>query len=269
MTSFLKHVKVTYDNATYGDTSSHIGRTLQDVLAIDPSTKTAGDGVIAGNITKNDTDGVISGSPTSTFTNSGISFVSGDVGKYLQITSGVNTGWYAITTYNGAHSIAVGTTFIGNDSSISFNVVTPTTTFTSASVTFTSGDVGKYLYITSGLNLGLYLITTFNSATSIVVNRNFIANGTAITFDVSSNGSLYPNYYFCTYNGQEIPNRLSEATGSFAKFWYEVSTGSGTVTFNFYANSAYLDPNFSGNTPASPYAFATTDVITISYLVEV
>lgn len=198
MPSFLKHVKVTYDatapTAGYGDTASLISRTFNDSLAIDPTTKNAADGVVAGS---------------------------------------------------------------------------PTMTFTSAAALFTASDVGKYLYITSGDNLGLYRILSRTSATEIAVERNFAANGTAIPFTISSTGNLYPYYWMVLYNGQEIPNRVDEAAGTFAKFYFEVDTSDpAAVTFHIKANQAYHDPNYSGVATVAS-SFASTDVIHISYLIEV
>lgn len=61
-------------------------------------------------------------------------------------------------------------------------------TFTSASVTFAAGDVGRYLCIDTGANAGVYRITTFNSATSVDVERNMPATLGSITFSVNPAG---------------------------------------------------------------------------------
>ena len=197
MPSFLKHVKVTYDSSNYpSDTNAHISRTFKDILAIDPTTKNASDGVVAGS---------------------------------------------------------------------------PTDTFTSASVEFAASDVGKYLYIKTGANKGTYIITIFNSITSVDVNRNFPGNGTAIPFIISTTGNLYPYYHYVTYNGQEIPNRVDETSSTFSKFYYELdATVAGEAKFDVYANTGFADPNYSWGiqTPAPQY-FSSTDVFTVNYLIEI
>lgn len=57
-------------------------------------------------------------------------------------------------------------------------------TFTSAAAAFAVGDVGKFICIESGTNMGFYKIVTRNSATSVELDRVMPANGSSIAYTV-------------------------------------------------------------------------------------
>jgi len=68
------------------------------------------------------------------------------------------------------------------------SVTISTATFTSATVGFAAGDVGSYICIDTGTNVGFYKIITFTSATVVEVERNFGATEATISFSVNPEG---------------------------------------------------------------------------------
>jgi hypothetical protein len=61
-------------------------------------------------------------------------------------------------------------------------------TFTVTAGIFEAGDVGKYICIDSGANMGFYKIITYTSATAVEVDRNFASTQSTITFSVNPAG---------------------------------------------------------------------------------
>lgn len=61
-------------------------------------------------------------------------------------------------------------------------------TFTSATGSFVVGDVGKFICIKSGANMGVYRIVTRDSATQVTVDRNFASTQSSIAFTANAAG---------------------------------------------------------------------------------
>lgn len=67
-------------------------------------------------------------------------------------------------------------------------------TFTSATGSFVVGDVGKFICIKSGANMGVYRIVTRDSATQVTVDRNFASTQSSIAFTANAAG-MSVTYY--------------------------------------------------------------------------
>lgn len=89
---------------------------------------------------------------------------------------------YSLETNRGA-GISATTDEVGSGIDGSVTTVNPTY-FTSTSYTFTSGDVDRYVKITSGAQQGEYKILTFIDANNVTVNTTFTSIESSLTFEI-------------------------------------------------------------------------------------
>ena len=156
---------------------------------------------------------VVDASNNKLVTSSAHSFVSGDINKYILVTSGTGwvKGWYQIKSISGSGAILgrspapVGTTggtyslysgidysqqnaknTTGSNISTTDAVANGTTTLTSATASFTSNVVGNIIYLAGGsgsLTGGWYEITAYTNSTTVTLDRT-VASGTGITMNI-------------------------------------------------------------------------------------
>lgn len=67
---------------------------------------------------------------------------------------------------------------------------------------------------------------------------------------VDEAGNPDPSQIFVSYNGQRIQRRIAQPVGSFARFYYELSSHtSSSFTITVYANAAYVNSGYQSATP--------------------
>src|SRR3990167_6913963 len=109
-------------------------------------------------------------------------------------------------------------------------------TLTSATGGFVSGDVGKLITIASGSNAGQYKIVTFTSGTSVDVDRNFAATGSAITFIKRPRGmkiNFLKGTKFSTWANSIVyaaGDVVQELTGSPKRWFFTAAGGTSSGT---------------------------------------
>ncbi len=100
--------------------------------------------------------------------------------------------------------------------------------FTSAAAPFVAGDVGKLITIATGTNAGQYKIVTFTSTSVVVVDRNFEATGTAITYSLRPRGmkiNFLKGVGFTTYANTTVYPAFSVVIDSTNRWFFTTAGG--------------------------------------------